>query len=301
MTHFDDLTLATTVHNNAGLSRAMLDSFIANVGTPAEIVIVDDASQPPFAAAKIAGTAIRLLRNDKAFGFCKASDLALREVRTPYALLVDADVLFQPGDFASGLSEFRRDNWAWVNFRQRSFEGVPQNAFEQPLMPPWIFAAGNQAYALWEKFHRLQLRATNGTRIVEVEAAHSSCTLVNMEAFRAVGGFDPWYKQCQSDIELSLRFRKGGYRVGVDLGYEVKHEGAGGRSGTLARVLDLYRARVHLYERQFPRSRLYLRPLLFLRHFCELIWFAIAAPFQRDRSRLQSRVQMLKGALSGYH
>jgi GT2 family glycosyltransferase len=168
-------------------------------------------------------------------------------------------------------------------------------------MPPWIFAAGNQAFSIWEKCHKRSVEPAPGKRIAEVQAAHSSCTLVDMEAFRAIGGFDPWYAQCQSDIEISLRFRERGYRVGVDLGYEVKHEGAGGKSGALARVLDLYRARVHLYEKAFPASRFYLRPLLFLRHAFELVWFAVTAPFTRNAARLQSRVQMLKGALNGYN
>lgn len=301
MNRFEDLTLVTTVHNNADMSSAMLRSFVENVGAVAELVIVDDASAIRVEPPALPNLSVRVVRNETALGFCKASDLALREVRTRYAMLVDADVLFQPGDFAGGYDEFRAGNWAWINFRQVSFAGVAQHSFEQPLMPPWIFAAGNQAFSIWEKFHKPAVEPAPGKRIADVQAAHSSCTLVDMEAFRVIGGFDPWYAQCQSDIEISLRFRERGYRVGVDLGYEVKHEGAGGKSGTLARVLDLYRARVHLYEKAFPSSRFYLRPLLFFRHALELVWFAVTAPFTRNAPRLQSRVQMLKGALSGYH
>lgn len=301
MNRFDDLTLATTVHNNAAMSAAMLQSFAAIVGSVAEIVVVDDASTQPLVPPSIEGSPVRVIRNERALGFCKASDIALRAVATPYALLVDADVLFQPGDFAGGYSEFRRDGWAWINFRQRSFDGEPQDAFEQPLMPPWVFAAGNQVFSLWEKMRsHKRVSPPSGRRIAEVEAAHSSCTLVNMQAFHAIGGFDPWYAQCQSDIEICLRFRARGFRVGVDLGYEVKHEGAGGRSGSLARVLDLYRSRVHLYEHAYPASRWYLRPLLFMRHLLETTWFAATWPLKRDTFKLRSRVAMLKTVLHGY-
>jgi GT2 family glycosyltransferase len=121
-----------------------------------------------------------------------------------------------------------------------------------------------------------------------------------MKAFQAIGGFDPWYWQCQSDVDLSLRLRRNGYGVGVDLGYEVKHDGAGGKSDDPARVLDLYRARLHLYEESYPLSRIYLRPLLFLRHLAEVVWFAIARFFGKE-DRLTSRVQMLKRAFHGYN
>ena len=297
MTRFDDLTLATTAHNNEQMSAGMLRSFEAHLGTLAEVVIVDDGSAQPYRAPALESP-VRVLRTEQAQGFCRASDDALRAVQTKFALLVDADVLFEPGDFAGGYAEFQNGNWAWVNFRQTNFQGQPQGAYEQPLMPPWVFAAGNQVLKLWERFQR-NPEATPARRIVEVEAAHSSCTLVNMEAFRAAGGFDRWYWQCQSDIDLSLRLRKGGQRVGIDFGYCVKHEGAGGKTGGSARVLDLYRSRVHLYENFHPSSRLYLRPLLFFRHALELLWFAVVALFKNE-PRLQTRVEMLKGVLKGY-
>ena len=298
MTRFDDLTLATTVHNNAHLCAAMLTSFETNLGVVAEIIVIDDASHsPPTLPATM--SLLRMLRHDVAAGFCKASDHALREVRTPYALLVDADVLFQPGDFAGGFAEFKKNDWAWINFRQTNFEGEPQAGYEHPLMPAWVFAAGNQVFGWWSRRQR-EPQSESGERIAPVEVAHSSCTLVNMEAFRAIGGFDPWYWQCQSDVDLSLRFRRRGYRVGVDLGYTVRHHGAGGKTGGAARVIDLYRARLHLYETASPWSRYYLRPILFVRHLAELIWFATVALVKRD-SRLQTRVELLKGVWHGYN
>lgn len=298
MTRFEDLTLATTVHNNGDMCATMLRSFETNLGAASEIVIVDDGSDSPCPLPALSVPS-RLIRHEHALGFCKASDHALREVRTDYALLVDADVLFEPGDFAGGFSEFKKNNWAWVNFRQMDFEGRPQGSYEQPLMPPWVFAAGNQVFTWWNSGQR-EPEPAAGQRIAEVQVAHSSCTLVNMDALRAIGGFDSWYWQCQSDVDLSLRLRKHGHRVGVDLGYTVRHHGAGGKSGQTSRVLDLYRARLHLYEDAYPASRFYLRPLLFVRHLAELIWFAVVAVVRKD-ARLQTRVQLLKGVLNGYN
>jgi GT2 family glycosyltransferase len=298
MTRFHDLTLVTTTHNNARMSADMLQSFETNLGTVDKIVIVDDGSNQPCPLPPVS-SGVRLIRLETAHGFCHASDVALRAVRTKYALLVDADVLFEPGDFAGGFAEFQNGNWAWANFRQTNFQGQPQSAYEQPMMPPWVFATGNQIFAVWEKFQRAPTPAP-GERIAEVEAAHSSCTLVKMEAFHAVGGFDRWYWQCQSEIDVCLRLRKGGYRVGIDFGYCVKHDGTGGKGGGAARVLDLYRSRVHLYERFYPWSRFYLRPLLFVRHLFEVVWFALVALLKKE-PRLQLRLEMLKGVLKGYH
>ena len=158
MTRFDDLTIATTAHNNAKMSAEMLQSFEAHLGQVREIVMVDDHSNPPLSGPACLSR-VRIIRTEKPLGFCKASDLALRAVETEYALLVDADVLFQPGDFAGGFSEFRNGPWAWVNFQQVSFEGTRQQSYEQPLMPPWVFAAGNQFFSRWQRRHRAPNRS----------------------------------------------------------------------------------------------------------------------------------------------
>lgn len=79
----------------------------------------------------------------------------------------------------------------------------------------------------------------------------------------------------------------------------MKHDGAGGKGGGPARVLDLYRSRIYLYEKFHPSSRFYLRPLLLVRHVFELGWFALVALFKKE-PRLQLRLEMLKGVLKGY-
>jgi GT2 family glycosyltransferase len=215
---------------------------------------------------------------------------------------VDADVLFEGGDFTSAYDEFRKDSsWGWVNFQQTDFQGRPQGSYELEIPPPWIFGLGNQARALWAQWVQKRLKLDRSTRLADVKVAHSSCALVQMEAYRKVGGFDPWYWQCESDIDLSLRFLKHGFRVGVDLGYQLKHEGSGGKSGGIKRTVDLYRARLHLYEQFFPSSRYYLRILLLARHVLELLLFTVVGIFNHpSRERLPLRRILLKSVLHGY-
>jgi GT2 family glycosyltransferase len=300
---FSNLTLATTVHNNLELSKAMIESFLKLVGIPREIVVVDDASRQP-AQESDYGFPVRILRNETAAGFCKASDRVLREVHTDYALLVDADVIFGEGDFAGGFSAFCGERTAaWCVFKQIDLVGRPQGSFTTRIPPPWLFGLGNQATSLWERFAVPEAKPTIYGRIAKVAVAHSSCTMVNMAAFRAIHGFDPWYWQCESDIDLSLRFSQAGYIVGVDLGYTVCHEGAGGKTGGAKRVLDLYRARLHLYEHCNPSCRSYLRLLLWFRHLLEaLYFFASKHLLGRDSTaNLSLRITMLRTVFNAYN
>ena len=300
MDTFPDLTIATTIHNNLERWMEMATSFEREAGQPVEIVVVDDASRTP---AVISGLRIpvRLLRNEKARGFGGASDQALKEVRTPYALLVDADITFLPGDFRAAFAAFKAvPKLAWSNFQQVSAEGNKGSSCEEVLPPGWVYGLGNQVSGRWsrrwEQTHRSPMLSE---RIMQVPIAHSSSAFVRMEAFRQIDGFDPRYWQCQSDNDVCLRLGRAGWKVGIDRNYTVRHDGIGGKTGGKSRVYDLYRGKLLIYETHRPGSRLYLRPLLALRHGLEAAALTVR---RRPGEHMEPgfRWHLAQSALQGY-
>lgn len=304
MDSFPDLTIATTIHDNLERWLEMAVSFEREVGLPSEIVAVDDASAHPVTMEdfKSLRSRVRLLRNEKARGFGAASDQVLREVKTPFALLLDADITFLPGDFPSAFEAFKvQPELAWSNFRQLSPEGIERSSVEKIIPPAWIYALGNPVALRWLERKERSLRLpTLGARLTLIPVAHSSSALVRMEAFREIGGFDFRFWQCQSDNDLCLRLGRAGWQVAVDDNYTVRHDGAGGRIGGKNRVYDLYRGKLLFYETHHPASRVYLRPLLFLRHLGETL-VAASRPMPREEHlRASFRWQLAVGALRGY-
>jgi N-acetylglucosaminyl-diphospho-decaprenol L-rhamnosyltransferase len=301
MESFPDLTLATTLHNNLERWMEMALSFEREAGLPGEIVAADDASAPPAVVTGLKSP-VRLLRNEKARGFGGASDQVLREVKTPYALLLDADITFLPGDFRAAFEAFKaQPKLAWSNFQQVSADGAKGGSGEMILPPAWIYGLGNQVTGRWlrgkEKSRRPELL---GGRIDLMPIAHSSSAFVRMEAFREIDGFDPRFWQCQSDNDVCLRLGRAGWQVGVDQIYTVRHDGIGGRTGGPARVYDLYRGKLLLYETHRPASRLYLRPLLGLRHLLEAGVAALRGGAKPEHLRAGFRLRLAGAALRGY-
>jgi GT2 family glycosyltransferase len=267
---FPDLSLATTIHNNVERWLDMALSFERHVGTVAEIIVVDDGSRIP---ARIEGlrSPLRLIRNETAQGFCAASDRALKEVKTPFGFLLDADITFLPGNFPQAFDAFKSvRKLAWSNFQQIGPSGTIGSPSEDRLPPPLIFALGSQIQWRWSNWKAKTVRTEwfNG-RIKGVTIAHSSSTLVRMKAFNEIGGFDHRFWQCESDNDVCLRLREAGWKVGVDQIYSLRHDGIGGRTGGKKRIYDLYRSRLMLYETHRPGSRAYLRFLLGVRHLFE--------------------------------
>jgi GT2 family glycosyltransferase len=299
-TVFSDLTLATTIHNNLERWMEMALSFEREAGLVAEIVVVDDGSDVP---ARIEGlrSPLRILRNETPHGFCGASDEALREVKTPFALLVDADITFLEGDFAAAFAAFKAvPRLAWSNFQQVSATGELGGSSEDVLAPPWIYALGNQVQGRWSRYKAKTIKpAFVSGRIKSVTIAHSSSTLVRMNAFQEIDGFDRRFWQCESDNDLCLRLIRAGWKVGVDRLYTVRHDGIGGKTGGTKRIYDLYRGRLMLYEVHHPEVRVYLRPLLALRHALEALT-TLVRPRAEEHLTSSFRFRLATAALKGY-
>jgi GT2 family glycosyltransferase len=300
-THFPDLSLATTIHNNLDRWLEMALSFERHVGTVAEICVVDDGSTVP-AAIQGLRSPVRLMRNDQPHGFCAASDEALNEVKTPFAFLVDADVTFLPGDFPNTFSAFKAvPRLAWSNFQQMGISGEVGSPSEERLPPPWVYGLGNMVQWRWSKWKDKTSKGKwlNG-RIKSVAIAHSSSTLVRMKAFQEIGGFDRRFWQCESDNDLCLRLREAGWKVGVDQIYTVRHDGIGGRTGGPKRIYDLYRSRLMLYEIHRPESRSYLRQMLGLRHLLEGTVAKVLGGKGQDHLTPDFRFRLASAAFKGY-
>jgi GT2 family glycosyltransferase len=302
MTSYPDLTIATTIHNNLERWLEMATSFEREAGFPVEIVAVDDGSAEP---ARITGlrSPVRLLRNDRPRGFAMASDQALREVRTPFALLVDADITFLPGDFQAAFAAFKaQPKLAWSNFRQLSIGGAETSSGDPLMAPPFLHALGNQAVALWKNWKLPRRKPQMLTDQIEaVPVAYSSSALVRMQAFHEINGFDPRFWQSHSDNDLCLRLGEAGWDVGINRSYTVQHDALGGEAGGVRRVLDLYRAQLLFYELHWPSSRLYLRPLLALRHLAEVAVMVLLRPAKnKEHHRPGLRLKLAGAALRGY-
>jgi len=298
MNSFSCLTLVTTVHNNEPLALDMLASFERYHGEVREVVVVDDGSSPPLAAPAL-HSPLKLIRNETGNGYGKAVGQGMEAVGTSYALLVDADVRFLPGDFSEMFRRFQENagDAAWIT-SQVDFEGRASGVGEDFFPPAWVFGLGNWARGIWHKTRNFRKEEAG---IHRMELVYSSCLLIRMEAYRQVGGFDPAFWSCEVDTDLCVRWSKAKWKMGQYTEYTVAHRGEGSWDGSARRLIDMHRGRLRLYEKNDVCSRIYLRSLLTLRHAAETAVLAAGVLLGKaDAERLRRRWRMLTHAWRGY-
>src|SRR5207342_3588613 len=72
----------------------------------------------------------------------------------------------------------------------------------------------------------------------EVGFASGACLAIPAASWRASGGFAPGYFLYHEDVELSLRLRLGGRRIGIEPRAVVDHDYEFGRTGEKLRLLE---------------------------------------------------------------
>jgi GT2 family glycosyltransferase len=172
--------------------RRLLESLHAQTLQPAEVVVVDDGSQPPL--PQFSGPL--QLRNDVPRGACQARNLGFRNASAEYVFIFDDDAEVRDTSLlerAVALAE--------------KFPGVGAVAFRQ------LTSEG--------KTHWMQ--PAPGEEIRLVPSFFGFGALIVRTAFEAVGGFfEPLGYYCEED-ELALKLIDHGFLVLYDPSLQVVH------------------------------------------------------------------------------
>ena len=199
----------------------------------AEVFVVDNASNDGSAEAiRTAFPDVRLLLNEQNAGFGAANNLALRQTRGRYLLLLNTDAFPRPGAVA-GL----------VNFLEQSPEiGVvgPRLIYKDGALQQSCFRFTTPWYAWTENLGLTKLfrrhpalddyRAWDHATEREVDFVIGACLLLRREAYQQVGGFDERFFMYQEEADWEKRIKAAGWKIVFTPTAEVVHlAGASGQ------------------------------------------------------------------------
>jgi GT2 family glycosyltransferase len=254
-----DLSIVIVSYNTAALLRDCLRSIeraiqIANV--EAETWVVDNASSDR-SESMVAEEFpwVRLIENERNFGFSAANNQALRLAMGRYLLVLNPDTELL-GDAISPLMAYLEANphVAMVTSSLVNGDGSFQHsAFRFP--------------GLWQAFldlfpvHPRMMESTlNGRypkeaykRPFEIDHPLGACMLLRRDAIEEVGPLSEDYFLYCEEIDWSLRLKAAGWRiVCVPEAKVLHHAGAATRQDRPTSFVRLYRSRFTLYERYQP-------------------------------------------------
>ncbi|MDR4517253.1 MAG: glycosyltransferase [Nitrosomonas sp.] len=204
-----DITVLIPARNEAQFIQCTLDAVKAQGDL--SIIVIDDQSADDTAqlarekgAKVITGTTPPPGWSGKLW----ALEQGLREVRTPYTLLLDADIALSPGIIATLREKAKTEKRVLV-----SLMATPpmDNAIERLLMPAFIFF-----FKLLYPFGLANKPASH------MAAAAGGFILVETQALRSGGAFGSLHDALIDDCTLAARIKHAGGNIWIGLSHAAR-------------------------------------------------------------------------------
>ena len=253
-----DVSVLVISFNTRELTLACLRSLVDQTKrTTLEVIVVDNASDDGSAAAiaeQFPG--IRLVRLQANVGFAAANNLAARDARGEFLLLLNPDTVVLQGA-VDKLVEFARSRTeAQIVGGRTVFADGRLNAgscWRRPtpwsvaciglgltsIFPnSWIFA--RESYGAWQR-----------DSVREVDIVSGCFLLIRRAVWEELGGFDPAFFMYGEDADLCLRARKLGYRCLITPDAQIVHYGGASEKVRADKMVRLFAAKVQLFHRHW--------------------------------------------------
>jgi N-acetylglucosaminyl-diphospho-decaprenol L-rhamnosyltransferase len=243
--------------NTRDLLLKCIETLLATEAPEKEIVVVDNASQDDSVAAVQARfPQVRIIQNKDNAGFARGNNIGVAACNTPYALLLNTDAFPQAGALDELLRVMSTTAKAGiVGAHLLNADGSFQ-ASHTPFPTLWrefLILSGLGRLFFGRHYPSAGPDEAKGAQAVDyVEGA---CLLVNVDVYRAIGGFDEAFFMYSEEVDLCFRMKQSGWQVWYVPEARATHLGsASSKDRKPEREGDLYRSRVRFFHKHYGRG-----------------------------------------------
>ncbi len=202
------------------LLRACLRSLDRHPASGGQVVwVVDNASRDgTVEMVRSEFPEVRFVELDDNYGFCVANNVALRQVSSPYVLVLNPDTEMREGvlDHMLGVMDERPDVGAAgcrLVMRDGTFDHAAKRSFPTPLGALAHFAGVGRRENAPKWLAQYRAPELGEYESGEVDAVNGAFMLVRQEALRDVGLLDEGYWLYMDDLDWCFRFHQKGWKV----------------------------------------------------------------------------------------
>ncbi|CAN5252215.1 glycosyltransferase family 2 protein [soil metagenome] len=213
--------------NGKNFLQQFLPSVVAHTPSGIQIIVADnDSDDDSIAFLKNSYSEIRIIKNDRNYGFAQGYNEALKNVSADYFVLLNSDVEVTSG-WIEPVIELMEQDVSIAACQPKILSFNDKNLFE------YAGAAGGWIDALGYPFCRGRVLETCETdhqqydNACPVFWASGAALFVRAEAFKHANGFDETFFAHQEEIDLCWRLQHAGYKIYVEPKSVVYHLGGG--------------------------------------------------------------------------
>jgi hypothetical protein len=222
------------VNFNAGARLADCVTSIVDSGCPAQIIVVDNASEDDSIQRLEAGYGglenLRIMRNGANLGFARACNIGTKLAACQYILYLNPDCVIDGNTLPALVNGLKkRPDAGMAGGMLINPDGTEQAGGRRAVPSPWralirltgLYRLKNRYPRIFADF--LQHHEKVPDADMEIEATSGACMMVPRKVISDVGGFDEGYFLHVEDLDLCMRVREKGWKIIFVPGAKVVH------------------------------------------------------------------------------
>lgn len=241
--------------------RTCLRSVETDLSDELEVFVVDNASDDGSATMVAAEFPwVRLIRAERNGGYAYGNNLAIRQARGDFVLLLNPDAMVPPGAIAA-LRDYliAHPEAAVVGPRvlrpDGSLDLACRRSFPTLEVSSYRILGLSKLFPRSRRFGRYNLTYLDPNEPAEVDAVVGACMLVRRSAIDQAGLLDEQFFMYGEDLDWAYRIHQRGWAVLYNPGITVLHrKGASSRRRSDAATVAFYEAMEIFYRKHYARQ-----------------------------------------------
>lgn len=266
-----DLSILIVNYRTYSLTKQTIDSVLETVNDiDYEVIVVDNNSDDGSLEKLIQDfkeySLVKFIKNKNNDGFAVANNIAFKESKGEYVLLLNSDVIVKKRTINESLNYIRSNKnigilGCKVVLPDGKLDKACKRSFPTFEVSFYRLTGLSKLFPNSKRFNQYNLSYLDENGIYPVDCVVGAFMLINSKVMAECNGFDESYFMYGEDIDLCFEVKKLGYCVCYFGAYEIVHyKGASGKNERL--LYEFHKSMEIFYDKHYKESDSYLVNLL---------------------------------------
>ncbi|MCL2687693.1 MAG: glycosyltransferase family 2 protein [Methanobrevibacter sp.] len=261
-----DLSIIIVNYKTYELTKNAIKSVLKTVKSSYEVFVVDNDSQDLSYEKlesrfknEIADGKIKLIANKSNQGFAIANNMAIKESKGDYILLLNSDTIVKEGSIDSSLDYIKEHDdvgaiGSKIFLPNGDLDKAARRSFPNPKNSFYKLFGFSKIHKK-SKFNDYNLDNLDENAVYEVDSLTGAFMLVRKETISQIGLLDEDYFMYGEDIDWCYRIKKAGWKIIYYGKAEIIHyKGSSSKKQKSKLIYEFYRAMYLFYNKHYKEE-----------------------------------------------